>query len=46
MIAGADFSTVLKIQQHNDSVKPQVSFSVSGIQTKVRADRTETADDN
>jgi hypothetical protein len=27
MISGsADFSTMLKIQQNNDSVKPQVSF--------------------
>jgi hypothetical protein len=33
MSAGADFSTVLKIQHHNDSVKPQVSFFCSGIQT-------------
>jgi hypothetical protein len=34
MISGsADFSTMLKIQQNNDSVKPQVS-STSGIQTK------------
>jgi len=43
MSAGADFSTVLKIQHHNDSVKPQVSFFCSGIQTGWYApDRTET----
>jgi hypothetical protein len=35
MISGADFSTVLKIQQNNDSVKPQVSLRDPNIQTKV-----------
>jgi len=45
MSAGADFSTVLKIQHHNDSVKPQVSFFCSGIQTGWYApDRTETTE--
>jgi len=44
MSAGADFSTVLKIQQNNDSVKRQVSFFCSASRPKVCADWTETAD--
>jgi hypothetical protein len=35
MRSGAEFSTVLKIQQHNDFVKPQVRFQDPAIQTKV-----------
>jgi len=39
MISGADFSTVLKIQQNNDFVKRQVSFPRTSPSRPIRLTR-------